>query len=255
MYIMPARRKAEAEHAEWFAKQLFDDSAGSCIELRFFRAWINYNTNRIVRKDSHIAAGVESRRTVSGWYTREDRLACGVFRADGVSVYMTVNPMKKEGRPERLKDELGYLNAGEGCGIDDVIRIKWVVVDIDPVTAGSRKYENSTQDELDRCVEVANQVRAPAPASSTVGISGNGAFVLVRTAGLENTPESRSLVKRYVKTLMRLHSTEYAAIDPDSGVPSKMISVPGSWKCKAPISTVERPWRIFESCRPMGSYA
>src|SRR5262249_17375383 len=111
-------------------------------------------------------------------------------------------------------------------------------------TGHCRRHENSTEEELSRCLDVAKLVAVDAgPGSSILGTSGNGAFTLVRV-DLDNSPESRSLVAKYVKTLNTLYSNEHAAIDKMSAVPSRMIGVPGSIKYKSPTQTEERPWRM-----------
>jgi hypothetical protein len=229
--------RRDSEHADWFAEQLLLDSPGTCIELRYFGAWINLRTRWVERANSPHC-------TVSGWFTKPDRLASAMFRAKNVSAYMTVNPMRVDTRPERMKNKLDYLKKGEGTGDGDVQRIKWVVIDIDPVTGHCRRHENSTDEELSRCLDVARLVASDAgPESSTIGTSGNGAFVLVRT-DLDNAPESRCLVAKYVKALSNLYSNEHAAIDKMSAVPSRMVGVPGSIKYKCPTQTEERPWRM-----------
>jgi hypothetical protein len=223
--------------ASTFAEQLLLDSPGSCIEVRYFGAWCNWRSGRVERAHSPHCI-------VSAWFTAPEWLASATFRARGVSMYMTVNPMRVDTRPERMRNKLDYLRKGEGTGDGDVQRIKWVVVDIDPVTGHCRRQENSTDEELSHCLGVAKLVAADAgPGSSILGTSGNGAFVLVR-ADLDNSPESRSLVAKYVKTLSKLYSDEHAAIDKMSAVPSRMIGVPGSIKYKAPAQTAERPWRM-----------
>jgi hypothetical protein len=231
--------RRDSEHAYWFAEQLLHDSPGSCIKLQFFGAWVNFRTRWVERANSPHCI-------VSGWFTKPDHLACAMFRARNVSVYMTVNPMRIDTRPERMKNRLDYLRKGEGTGDGDVLRIRWVVVDIDPVTGHCRRHENSTEEELSHCLEVARLVATDAgPGSSTVATSGNGAITLVRV-DLDNSPESRGLVAKYVKTLNNLYSNEHAAIDKLSAVPSRMIGVPGSIKYKAPRQTEERPWRMVQ---------
>lgn len=235
--------RADQDIIEEFSKMILSSHPDSCIVLHCFDASIDWKRRQVVRSDK--------RSIVGCWSTSPMDISTQVCVVRDVCVYMTVNPVDPESREPRLKDRFGYVKKGQGVKDSDITHIEWLIIDIDPAHSGpvkSRRDINSTDDELARCVEVARKIadqNEEIKKSSYVGISGNGAFVMSRVS-MPNDEASSAAIRAFIHHLSREYSTDKVVVDTQSGSPSKMLGVPGSVKCKGPISLSDRPWRYVQ---------
>lgn len=182
--------------------------------------------------------------TMGAFFDRLDEFACELTRVHGVTVNISPNPLRHEGG--RLRNRLGYLARGDGAHIDDVLSLRWIYLDIDPSERGG----NATTGEHEACQRLRGDILAAEPAiaaASLWGSSGNGAYILIRVE-MENTDENRAVVGAFQKALARKYRTDDAVIDTQWN-PAKLVSLPGSRKCKYPHSP-DRPRRVV-ACEPL----
>ena len=122
---------------------------------------------------------------LSGIYGTPTELAQAAARWDGkAQVYMTLNPTRVEPHP---------LRAGSAVKDEDVSRIDWLGIDLDPQDA-----EVDLSHEVDRVLEfLVNEMHFPMPVLAS---SGRGYWLLFRIAQ-ENTPEKARLREGFLKAL------------------------------------------------------
>lgn len=223
----------------FFDKYLYH-SEDTCVEMRVFNSYPS--------STRHICANPQGIPTTCGCWTRlSDRFSDQAARVRGRSTYATINPVSVATRPTRAEDCFKVLNAGEFAKDSDITVIKYVIIDIDPVTDGSRKC-NSTNKELFECINVRDAIIKDLGlyGSSLAGISGNGSFVLLRLNNLENEAESLNAMFDLFKDLDTKYSNNLAKVDINTMNPSRLIAVPGTWKYRGAEETPERPYRKVE---------
>jgi hypothetical protein len=174
-----------------------------------------------------------------------------------VSIYICPNPVRRADRGP-LSNRFGRLEHGQGAGIEDIERIKYAIIDIDP--ANRDGDENADRNEHGACEAMMRAILAGEPAIARAcyyGSSGNGATILVRLADLDNDARNRAAVRGFVRALAGKYPPRptrapgsdtfvAARIDENTNV-AKSIGLPGSLKCRGPHSE-DRPRRVVELC-------
>jgi hypothetical protein len=188
---------------------------------------------------------IAGRTTVGSYFGRIADLACDLVIVDPVSIYICPNPVRKTEKPPwHLHNRFGRVKTGEGPKAADTEFVHWIIIDVDPVTKGSRRGMNSTADEHQACQDLLRTILDAEPMidrAAWFGSSGNGAYALVRV-NLANTDETHAMVDGFLATLAKKYPSHGACVD-DQWDATKKIGVPGSLKCKGPHS-VERPRRV-----------
>ena len=151
--------------------------------------------------------------------------------ANGQQVYYTLNPIP--------------VGLDHSARVGDVLRRRWLLVDVDPVKDPAHKDDSASDSEKEAAGLAAEKVLWwltdqgwPAP---VVIDSGNGYHLLWRI-DLENTPHSQSLIKRVLYVLAKRFDGPGAKIDRSVHNASRIAKLPGSWARKGP-NTDDRPWR------------
>lgn len=182
-------------------------------------------------------SGVEVMALTSGVHrTLASSDVGGVVKAvgelpSGIGVYFRINPVPATmTRP--AKDA-------------DVIRRRWLYVDIDPVKPEEQKNEPSTVSEKAAAGEVADSVIGklsesnwPAP---VIVDSGNG-YALFWRCDLPNDSLVRETIKRFLSSLSREFSGSKGQIDKAVHNAGRLVKLPGTWARKG-TDTQERPHR------------
>ena len=218
------------DHAERFLQELL--IPGSCVEIRILKA--GFSREYIVKEDKYP-------KTIAGWFESIQEAKLALQASKGVSVFATINPVK----PHLMaRDQSNKLTKADAVTTDaDIICLRNILIDIDSVRPPD---VSATHEELCRAIVVRDQILADNPeirASSLWGMSGNGAFILVRIADLPNDPENNHMVARLLAWLGTNYSTKQVKIDPATKNPSRIMGVIGWAKCKG-TSRPDRPHRL-----------
>jgi hypothetical protein len=211
----------------------------SCAEVRIFSAEVD-RSNRIVRS--------RHQTCVAGWFTREDELICELSRIDNCSCYITVNPVSLERRPLHAKNNLKILRRGEFTTDQDILCIRYLIIDIDPPSKGSQRSINSTNNELFDCITLGEKIISGLEIQDYCfsGISGNGAFILISLPDYDNTKELSTEIMTFVEHINSEYSDNTCKIDINTRNPSRLLAIPGTTKHRDLVHSQERPHRMVE---------
>lgn len=158
------------------------------------------------------------RGTASGYYTDFEKLARDVHTlnqsGEYAGVYITLNPVNPDllaRRANRIETRLGKTEATTADG--DIIRRVWLPVDIDPVRpSGVSSSETEHAAARVKAFHIAEYLTDLGWPDPVVADSGNGAHLLYGI-DLDNTEESRDLVKGVLGTLDILFSDAVCQVD------------------------------------------
>ena len=153
-----------------------------------------------------------SARTVSGYF---NDIGAAIEQAElefkPQAIYVTLNPVK----PELLARAVNRLKPyATATTVDaDIVRRRWIFVDIDPVRPSGT---SATDAEVDLATDLAQSIKErlaeagwPDP---LFGMSGNGAYLLYRI-DLPNCPESDTLVSNILDNFDRHFSTDRVKVE------------------------------------------
>jgi len=185
--------------------------------------------------------------THSGYFDDHEALARAAEALDAdpsvAGIYITlntVNPALLARRANRIKMRLSRKDATTAD--TDIIRRRWLPVDIDPVRPSG---VSSTDAEHDAALEAAERIAGylaeqgfPEPIRAD---SGNGAHLLYRI-DLPNDAEATALVKGVLTTLDALFSNETVTVDTANHNAARIWKLYGTVSRKGD-STPERPHR------------
>jgi hypothetical protein len=163
-------------------------------------------------------------------------------------VYFCLNPVNPR-IPGEVRDELRnhahIVRCGETTSDGDILRRRWLPIDIDPVRGGGDQKVSSTDAEKAESLKTALEVRKdlgkvgwPEPVLMD---SGNGFWLLYRIR-LPNDEESSLLVKRILAALAAKYHSDKATIDQKLFNAGRICKLPGTWSRKGQ-NTLERPHR------------
>jgi hypothetical protein len=165
-----------------------------------------------------------------------------------VTCYCSPNPVRRDTIEAKKLDRVIPLHKGMSTSLRQITHFYWLVIDIDP----KRHYAdevlkkgmlNSTDAETKVCVDLAGQIVEETGIAdhSIVGMSGNGAFIMIRV-DLGNTSDAHRAMRRFVEKLDLEYSHEDAHVDVFN--PARIMPIPGTWKYKADHETPDRPYRM-----------
>jgi hypothetical protein len=154
-------------------------------------------------------------------------------------VYFTFNPLRLD-LLARAANRLKSARKGDLATDADVLRRRWMLLDVDPVRVGG---VSATNVEKSKAWEQIGQVRAylddlhwPRP---VVADSGNGFHLLFR---VDLPPDDGGLVKRTLQALAARFDNSDVAIDTSVHNPSRITKLYGTISAKGD-STADRPHR------------
>jgi hypothetical protein len=159
-------------------------------------------------------------------------------RAAERTVYIGLNPV-----PHDLP-----LGPGRAVRAADVLRRRWLLVDVDPVRAPGCEGDSATAAEKAAAAQLAGRVwdylRAAGWPEPVQVDSGNGAYLLFRT-DLPNDVETQDLVRRLLARLGSLFNGADGRVDEGVHDAPRIVKLPGVWARKGP-GTPERPHRLCQ---------
>jgi hypothetical protein len=166
-------------------------------------------------------------------------------------VYFTLNPLK----PELLDRRRYAVDAGEKgtlAGNEDVVRRRWLLVDVDPERPTDTSATDAEKAEARKVIEaVRAHLRESGWPEPILSDSGNGYHLLYR---IDLPADDGDLVKRVLAALARRFDNGTARVDTAVFNPARICKLPGTWARKGTIPpsglTASRGcWR----CRPTSS--
>jgi hypothetical protein len=227
----PDYGRRDSDQIGAFLNVMLNPSLG-CMELRVLDA--SFNRGRFVVPEP------KYKSNLAGWFDSPDSLIAEAGSLYSVSAYVTVNPV--------LRDLLALSDnrlakAKSTTTDEDIACLLNLFIDIDP----KRKSGiSSTDAELAAAVARRDVILDDFPeirAAAIWGCSGNGTFIVARLVGYPNDPEHRQLIARAIDGLAARYSDSAVEIDPRTKNPSRVMALPGTWKCKG-SHRPERPHRL-----------
>jgi hypothetical protein len=222
------------------------EPALGCTDLRLIKAHLNTRT-RMVEKSRSARAS-----TVSGFYDRASRVVNDAKRLNGVSAYITLNPVD----PAKLAfgtNTLARADLGIPAGDADIVCRKLLFVDIDSIrpTGGS-----ATDTVAAAAISQRDAILAAHPEWMNGGLwgcSGNGAFLLVPVANAfwPNDEAYRDYDSEQILfSLAAKFDDNTVRVETSVANASRIVPLPGTMKCKEE-NMIEpkngeppRPWRM-----------
>lgn len=215
------------------------DPAAGCIEMRVFHATL---------ERGFVVAAQQYSKTLAGWYDDPQNLVVDASRLQGVSAYVTLNPVRTD---LLARSDNRLVKAKHTTTDADVVCLRWLYVDVDPVRPADI---SSTDAELAAAVSRRDDLLAAHPEfppSAIWGRSGNGAWLLIRLPDYPNDDEHRRLIADGLAVLASRWSDGAVEIDLKTKNPARVMCLCGTLKSKG-SNRPERPWRLVTLDSPPG---
>jgi hypothetical protein len=181
-----------------------------------------------------------------GYFERSEYAAKAIVPYEGkYSICVTLNPAKRD-LLARGNNKLAKTK--NRTSDPEVLCDSWFFLDIDPIRP---KGISSTDDELQEAIRIGEKIvgflldLGVNQKSILTGISGNGAYVLVRLPDYEITDERRELKKKLLNYFVAQFSTNRVEIDKSVYNPARLVCALGTLKMKGE-SMEKRPHRRSE---------
>jgi hypothetical protein len=224
------------EHFDRFVDLVFKPAVamGGCVEFVAWGGVVSRKTGRIIKAEY-------PKCVTGGWFNNPDKLLLYARTIDGVSGYVTFNPVR-DIKLSQIDNKVDRFNTGDGTDEADILATAFFLIDID-VDRGNEKV-SATAGELNGCIEVRNKIwdEAPGVAEGAIsGVSGNGCYILARAPA---APKAK--VKRVLAQLAEVYGKkgrDAVHVDVNPCFTNAHIGLPGTLKCKG-SSTVSRPFRL-----------
>lgn len=182
--------------------------------------------------------------TISGYFNNVDDLYKSIKRYDGkYNIFFTLNPIVQDVASRsvnRLKEWAKNTTTDK-----EIARRDWILIDLDPERPAGI---SSTDEELAHAESLAKKVESflteqgfPQPVEC---MSGNGIHLLY-LINMENTQESRQLIKMFLEQMDKKFSNADVKIDTTTYNAARITKLYGTIACKGD-STNERPHRRSE---------
>jgi hypothetical protein len=231
---------ASAQQAAFLAA-LLDPSVG-CMKLRVLDAE--------EQRGGAIVKGGRFKATYAGWSDSPTLIRRWAEKVHGVSVFVTVNPVKRDLLARSKKLERQKHTTADA----DVACLRWAFIDPDPKRPADI---SATEGERQAAIECRDRILADHPElreAAIWGCSGNGGFILVRLADLPNDEQHKEKVKRLLAAMAARYNGAYGAvkveIDQATFNPARVMGLVGTAKCKG-VDTAERPHRLVTLDSPL----
>jgi hypothetical protein len=159
--------------------------------------------------------------------------------------YMLVNGPVDTALSARYEQDR-WQPANNGRATDkDISTRRAVFIDVDPIRP---KGISSTAEEFEAARDVARNLHGwlgqkLGATCLGFGCSGNGFYILIAVEPEPNPMESTERVQRFLALLAKKFSTDCVKIDTSVANPARLMSCPGTMKCKG-RHTEERPHRM-----------
>lgn len=224
-----------------FLQYIMPNPEEGCSLFEVFKSTLN--------QLNHIVPFTEWNKTMGGYYTKPNDVKIECLRLNGVSAFITVNPVNIS-LLRRSSNKLKRLGSGMGVSDSDIKCLRHLFIDIDPVRAKGHKEDSATHAERDAAITVRDAILAEysldfgvADGDCLWGCSGNGCYILVRLADLPNDERHKNMVHDILRDLAAKFDSDKVKIDTKTYNPARVCGIPGTRKCKG-TPTAERPWRL-----------
>lgn len=236
---MAAKKSYDEPQIRLFLKHVLEP--GYCCEIRSIGATL---------RGGNVIESQRYASNVGGYFDDVNSIVATVTHFDGVSPYVTCNPVKPD-LLARISNRLKVLGKGEATKDEDIAFVRWIPIDIDPVRPDKI---SSTDAELGAAVELRDRILSENPVvaeSSIWGKSGNGAWIWVRVPDLCNDEEDARDTYERVKAFIGYFADKYGdkkagakvIIDRKTCNASRIMAFAGVLKCKGEDHK-DRPWRL-----------
>lgn len=189
------------------------------------------------------AIGTAKKDIMSGYFRDAETLLAAFDTIDmrNRNAYVTIGEVKEECFA-RSQSEI-FLKSPQTTSDNEIMRYRWLFVDLDPVrTAGV----SSSSSELAEAERLSGDVRSYLSglgfADPVIALSGNGYHLLYRI-DINNDEIGRPLIERCLKTLAEIFNTEKVKIDTTNSNPSRICKLHGTVAQKG-RNTKDRPHRM-----------
>lgn len=182
-------------------------------------------------------------KPISGYFRDIDTLIKAFEKVDlrNTNVYITLNRLMNALYSRQQADR--FLSVKNTTSDKEVEGLDWLFVDFDPVRPAGI---SSTDDELKMSMELAQKVyvylKGVGFEEPIKAFSGNGYHLLYRI-GLQNNEDNEKLIKRCLKALSAMFSTDTVKVDTANFNPSRICKLYGTMAQKG-SNTTERPHRM-----------
>ena len=195
----------------------------------------------IFKPDGVIEVRAMAQKTFSGYYKNRAKLIEDLSRHDDKTWYFVMNDINDACYSREQSEKILSVNAKmKTTGDKEIERIKWILIDADPVRAAG---VSATDAEKKASYEIIGKV---AKYLSDIGFSepvfcdsGNGYHLLYRVNLAVSSSED---VKKFLQALDVMFSDGRVEIDTSVFNPSRITKVYGTVARKG-ANTEERPWR------------
>ena len=151
----------------------------------------------------------------------------------GIGVYVRANPVP--------------VGLGRQSKNGDVVKRRWLYIDVDPTKPEESKDDPATSEEKERCSRVAerllNRLSGAGWPAPIVTDSGNG-YALLYRIDLPNDLHWKAVLGRLMKTLSDEFSGEEGTVDRHVHNANRLVKLPGTWAKKGKESET----RFYRKC-------
>lgn len=182
--------------------------------------------------------------TFSGYFRSADTFLQQLKRMNvlGMNIYITLNTIDDACYDRAQKDKFEKATK-TSTSDNDIKRYDWLMIDLDPKRPTGT---SSTDEQLAKAkalqVKIFSFLREQGFNDPLAATSGNGYHLLYRLDEA-NTPETKKLIERTLKTLDMLFSNEDVTVDTANFNPARICKLYGTAAQKG-SNTTERPHRL-----------
>lgn len=190
------------------------------------------------------AIGTAKKDILSGYFRDAKTLLRELDKVDARNrnFYITLGEVKDECFA-RAQSERFLKNSPTSSSDTEIVRYRWLFVDLDPVrSAGISSSDSELSEAMSLAKEVNEYLLALGFKEPVKALSGNGCHLLYRI-NIENDKAGRSLVERCLKALAERFDSGKVKIDTTNSNPSRICKLHGTLAQKG-TSTPDRPYRM-----------
>ena len=188
-------------------------------------------------------------RTISGYYRDFTKLARDAHALNTrfsplENCYICLNPCPAELYGRRA-DQFAICSRGEAVKDQDILRRRWLLVDVDPVRpSGVSATDQQKEDAINLASQVYTWLVEQLGSKCIVcADSGNGAHMLIHLGDLINNDETGSVCQRFLQMLSDRFSNDQAKVDVMTHNAARICTLYGTVKRKG-SDIPEQPHRM-----------
>ncbi|MDM8008117.1 MAG: YfjI family protein [Phycisphaerae bacterium] len=190
-------------------------------------------------------AGSGRAAVISGFYNDMGRLATDAASLGGKGIFVTLNPVNAA-LLARCANRTQKAASGTTTSDTDIIKRRWVLVDIDPKRPAGISATDAEHDEaLAKAQTIADELHAEGWPMPVEIDSGNGAHLWYR---VDLPADDDGLVRRFLAGLAERYNDDVVEIDRAVFNPARITKLPGTTAAKGD-NTPDRPHRMAKILR------